>query len=85
MADALEDGLAIVSRAWRAVAAEGAGALAGSAESTQARAPDGRGEERTYEPLAFDVMVAVTALVLRMPLVHDNAVDFEAVRAAIEV
>lgn len=32
VADAREDGLAIVSRAWRAVAAEGAGALAGSAK-----------------------------------------------------
>lgn len=32
----------------------------------------------------FDVMIAATALVSGMPLVHDNAVDFETVRSVIE-
>jgi predicted nucleic acid-binding protein len=32
----------------------------------------------------FDQMIAATALVARMPLIHNNAVDFEAVRSAIE-
>ena len=32
----------------------------------------------------FDAMIACTALVTGMPLVHNNAVDFEAVRGAIE-
>ncbi len=32
----------------------------------------------------FDAMIAATALVARMPLVHDNAGDFEAIRSAIE-
>lgn len=32
----------------------------------------------------FDVMIAATALVGNMPLVHDNAVDFEAIRSAVE-
>jgi hypothetical protein len=32
----------------------------------------------------FDGMIAATALVARMPLVHNNAADFEAVRSAIE-
>ena len=29
-------------------------------------------------------MIAATALVARMPLIHNNAADFEAVRSAIE-
>jgi predicted nucleic acid-binding protein len=33
----------------------------------------------------FDVMIASTALVTGMPLVHDNAADFEAVRTAVEL
>jgi predicted nucleic acid-binding protein len=33
----------------------------------------------------FDVMIASTALVIGMPLVHDNAADFEAVRSAVEL
>jgi predicted nucleic acid-binding protein len=32
----------------------------------------------------FDVMIAATALVKRMTLVHNNAEDFEAIRSAIE-
>jgi predicted nucleic acid-binding protein/post-segregation antitoxin (ccd killing protein) len=32
----------------------------------------------------FDGMIAATALVARMPLIHDNASDFEPVRSAIE-
>ena len=32
----------------------------------------------------FDAMIAGTALVARMPIIHHNAVDFEAVRSAIE-
>jgi predicted nucleic acid-binding protein len=32
----------------------------------------------------FDGMIAATALVARMPLIHNNAADFEAVRSAIE-
>ncbi|HTB19402.1 MAG TPA: hypothetical protein VK708_14880 [Bryobacteraceae bacterium] len=32
----------------------------------------------------FDGKIAATALVARMPLVHNNAADFEAVRSAIE-
>jgi predicted nucleic acid-binding protein len=32
----------------------------------------------------FDAMIAATALVARMPLVHNNAGDFEAIRSAIE-
>jgi predicted nucleic acid-binding protein len=32
----------------------------------------------------FDGMIAATALVTRMPLIHNNAADFEAVRSAIE-
>lgn len=32
----------------------------------------------------FDVLIASTALVNGMPLVHNNAADFEAVRSAIE-
>lgn len=32
----------------------------------------------------FDGMIAATALVARMPLVHNNAADFEAIRSAIE-
>ncbi len=32
----------------------------------------------------FDVMIAATALVARMPLIHNNAADFEPVRSAIE-
>ena len=30
-------------------------------------------------------MIASTALVLGLPLVHDNAADFEAVRSAVEL
>jgi predicted nucleic acid-binding protein len=33
----------------------------------------------------FDAMVAATALVAKMPLVHNNAEDFEAIRSAIEI
>jgi predicted nucleic acid-binding protein len=32
----------------------------------------------------FDAMIAATALVLQMPLIHNNAADFEAIRSAIE-
>ena len=32
----------------------------------------------------FEVMIASTALVTGMPLMHDNAVDFEAVRSVVE-
>ena len=32
----------------------------------------------------FDCMIAATALVARMPLIHNNAADFETVRSAIE-
>jgi predicted nucleic acid-binding protein len=32
----------------------------------------------------FDEMIAATALVAQMPLIHNNAADFEAVRSAIE-
>ena len=32
----------------------------------------------------FDGMIAATALVARMPLIHNNAADFETVRSAIE-
>jgi predicted nucleic acid-binding protein len=32
----------------------------------------------------FDGMVAATALVARMPLIHNNAGDFESIRGAIE-
>ena len=33
----------------------------------------------------FDTMIAATALVAQMPLIHNNAVDFEAIRSAIEI
>ena len=33
----------------------------------------------------FDVMIAATALVARMTLIHNNAEDFEAIRSAIEI
>jgi predicted nucleic acid-binding protein len=33
----------------------------------------------------FDAMIAATALVAEMPLVHNNASDFEAIRSAIEL
>ena len=33
----------------------------------------------------FDAMIACTALVTGLPLVHNNAADFEAVRSAIEL
>jgi predicted nucleic acid-binding protein len=33
----------------------------------------------------FDAMIAATALVTRMPLVHNNAGDFEAIRSAVEI
>lgn len=32
----------------------------------------------------FDAMIAATALVAKMPLVHNNASDFESIRSAIE-
>ena len=32
----------------------------------------------------FDGIVAATALVAEMPLIHNNAADFEAIRSAIE-
>ncbi|MBI5083784.1 MAG: hypothetical protein HZB13_04205, partial [Acidobacteria bacterium] len=32
----------------------------------------------------FDVMIAATALVARMPLIHNNAADLEPIRAAVE-
>lgn len=32
----------------------------------------------------FDAMIAATALVAQMPLVHNNAADFESIRSAIE-
>ena len=43
--------------------------------------------ESRHERLArwrFDGMIAATALVARMPLVHNNAADFESIRSAIE-
>lgn len=33
----------------------------------------------------FDAMIAATALVLAMPLIHNNAADFEPMRSAIEL
>lgn len=33
----------------------------------------------------FDAMIAATALVTRLPLIHNNAGDFEPIRGAIEV
>jgi predicted nucleic acid-binding protein len=33
----------------------------------------------------FDAMIAATAVVARMPLIHNNAGDFEAIRSAIEM
>jgi len=33
----------------------------------------------------FDAMIAATALVMQMPLVHNNAGDFEAIRSAVEI
>lgn len=32
----------------------------------------------------FDILIAATALVTRMPLIHNNALDFESIRGAIE-
>jgi predicted nucleic acid-binding protein len=32
----------------------------------------------------FDCMIAATALVARLPMIHNNATDFEAIRSAIE-
>ena len=32
----------------------------------------------------FDILIAATALVMRMRLVHNNAVDFETIRSAVE-
>jgi predicted nucleic acid-binding protein len=46
-----------------------------------------RVSESRQERLArwrFDAMIAATALVARMPLIHNNASDFEPVRSAIE-
>jgi predicted nucleic acid-binding protein len=50
------------------------GAIAVVAESRQERLARWR----------FDGMIAATALVARMPLFHNNAADFEAIRSAIE-
>jgi hypothetical protein len=33
----------------------------------------------------FDAMIACTALVMALPLVHNNPADFEAIRTAIEL
>ena len=33
----------------------------------------------------LDAMIAATALVLRMPLIHNNAADFEPIRGVIEI
>ena len=33
----------------------------------------------------FDGMIAATALVAKMPLIHNNAADFEPIRSAIEL
>jgi len=33
----------------------------------------------------FDILIAATALVTTMPLIHDNPEDFEAIRTAIEI
>ena len=33
----------------------------------------------------FDAIIAATALVARMPLIHNNAGDFEAIRSAVEI
>lgn len=32
----------------------------------------------------FDTMIAATALVARLPLIHNNATDFESIRSAVE-
>ena len=43
--------------------------------------------ESRHERLArwrFDEMIAATALIASMPLVHNNAADFESIRSAIE-
>jgi predicted nucleic acid-binding protein len=32
----------------------------------------------------FDIIIAATALVAGMPLLHNNAIDFERIRSAIE-
>jgi predicted nucleic acid-binding protein len=43
--------------------------------------------ESRHERLArwrFDGIIAATALVAAMPLIHNNAIDFEAIRGAIE-
>ncbi len=33
----------------------------------------------------FDCLIAATALVVKLPLIHDNAGDFEPIRSAIEL
>jgi hypothetical protein len=37
-----------------------------------------------YFEVRFDAMIAATALAARLPLVHNNAEDFETIRSAIE-
>jgi len=53
---------------------------------TAARKTHGWAESR-QERLSrwrFDALIAATALVARMPLIHNNPADFEAIRSAIE-
>jgi predicted nucleic acid-binding protein len=47
-----------------------------------------RGAESRADRLArwrFDVLVAATALINRMPLIHNNPEDFESLRSALEI